>query len=81
MQHDANFLPCTQLGKIVVKLGEITKSGAKCGNVYFRSCNFAVWNGDAQIGGGILTSLLFLLNILSYESCFSHFSLSLWNHN
>ena len=41
------LLTCTQLGGgIVVKFGEITKSGAKCGNAYFQGCKFAVWNGD-----------------------------------
>ena len=44
------LLTCTQLGgEIVVKFGEITKSGAKCGNAYFRGCNFAVWNGDGAL--------------------------------
>ena len=33
----------------MVKFGEITKSGAKCGNTYFRDCNFAVWNGDGAL--------------------------------
>ena len=30
---------CKDRGEIVVKLGEITKSGAECGNACFRGCN------------------------------------------